>query len=86
MKYFKKTNIDFWKEKDSVKCIKVFTQNFSSLVSEKMNHELQNVISGKVDLGMENLSKQLPITLEKAKEQAAWLKMQSTSKKKKQGS
>jgi hypothetical protein len=51
-----------------------------------MNHELQNVISGKVDLGMENLSKQLPITLEKAKEQAAWLKMQITSKKKKQGS
>jgi hypothetical protein len=51
-----------------------------------MNHELQNVISGKVDLGMENLSKQLPITLEKAKEQVAWLKIQSTSKKKKQGS
>jgi hypothetical protein len=64
-------NIDFWMEQESVKCIKVLTQNFSNFVLEKMNHELQNVISGKVDLGMENLSKQLPITLEKAKEQAA---------------
>jgi hypothetical protein len=36
-----------------------------------MNHELQNVISGKVDLGMENLSKQLPISLEKAKKQGS---------------
>ena len=35
-------------------------------------------------LGLEQLSKQLPVTLEEAKQQAQWLKNTSISKQKKQ--
>jgi hypothetical protein len=47
-----------------------------------MKYELQNVISGKGDLSMELLSKQL----KEAREQVNWLKSQSSSESKKQKS
>ncbi|WP_395054335.1 hypothetical protein [Flavobacterium sp.] len=48
-----------------------------------MKHELQNIISGKSQVKLEQLSKQPPITLEMAKAQVIWLKKVTTSKNKK---